>query len=338
MKVVEEVVIKEFRGIRRLRETIKLAKYNLVIGRNNVGKSALLEALYLMAMPWEVSVPLIGKSRLSIISELHGGSHSSLVYGYSGLARITYRLVNNTFSEVVLSPKGLKRILIDNRECNHNEYIAHIARSLGVRGGRENIVDIVNRLTFLIPNDTVFNIKLSGSLVSEDVWNSIIKYGLHRRVVEELVNPIVYDRFTEVLIERGALKLRKEVGGDLGPLYIHLADLGDGVERACLSALALEYVKPKLVLWDDIEVAAHPGLIERLIEWLVRRDWQVVIATHSLDVLLSFIHVSPKDSQILLLRKTPDDVVEARSYSIEEIEEFIDRGIDVRKIVDVLEL
>lgn len=159
-----------------------------------------------------------------------------------------------------------------------------------------------------------------------------------RWVFRDLIDPVVHDVFTEVLIERGRLKLRKEVSEDIGPLYIDTADLGDGVERLCLVVLALEYLKPRLVLWDDIEASAHPGLVETVLRWLSSRDWQVVITTHSLDVLLELINIWPRDCSVIVLRKRRDDVVEHRVLELEDLEKMLSSGIDLRKIVAELEL
>jgi AAA15 family ATPase/GTPase len=50
-KFISEIDVKEFRGIKRCKEPIKLSKFNVLIGKNNSGKSSLLEALYLFPLP-----------------------------------------------------------------------------------------------------------------------------------------------------------------------------------------------------------------------------------------------------------------------------------------------
>ena len=332
-RLVRSIYVKEFRGIRRLSREVELRSFNVVIGRNNVGKSALLEALYLLPSPWSAQGdPLLGKPRTRFVAELHSGSTSSLVYGYSGSAMIRY-MVGSTEDVILLSADGVVGSVIAGEEVESPDaYVKRLASVLGI--GTEE----VSRLTFLIPSSDGFIRALSDVLLSSHVWSSIVKSGVHRRVVRDLIDPVVHDLFTEVLIEGSRLKLRKEVSEDIGPLYIDTADLGDGVERLCLAALALEYLRPRLVLWDDIEASAHPGLIEALLRWLASRDWQVVISTHSLDVLFELLSIWPRNSGVIVLRKGRDDVVEHRVLELEDLEKMLSSGVDVRKVVDELEL
>ena len=66
--LVEELDIEGFRGIRRLAKPLKLTKLNILVGRNNVGKTAILEALHMLS----------GTDRLNggyvyvILARLHG--------------------------------------------------------------------------------------------------------------------------------------------------------------------------------------------------------------------------------------------------------------------------
>jgi len=65
---------------------------------------------------------------------------------------------------------------------------------------------------------------------------------------------------------------------------------------------------------------------------------QVVVTTHSLDVLWEIAYLEPKDCNIIVLRKSRDDVVDYRVFTPEEISDLLETGIDIREIVDLLEL
>ncbi|RDD52756.1 MAG: DUF2813 domain-containing protein, partial [Candidatus Korarchaeota archaeon NZ13-K] len=86
--LVESLELHELRGIRRLSKPLELTEFNVLIGRNNVGKTAILEALYLLRMPFATyPLPPYGEDLPTLLSKLHGGP-SSLIYGYAGEARI----------------------------------------------------------------------------------------------------------------------------------------------------------------------------------------------------------------------------------------------------------
>jgi hypothetical protein len=165
----------------------------------------------------------------------------------------------------------------------------------------------------------------------------VMKTGAHARVARELINKCVDDSYTEILFAP-ELSARKELGDSKPPLYIKVKDLGDGVEKVILTALWLEAISPSLILWDDFEGSAHPTLIKLLLEWLGKKHWQVIMSTHSIDVITSLLEVRPKDAKVLQLRKTNDDVLIHEDLSLEELEDLIDTSQDPRKLVDSLKL
>lgn len=55
--VVRELSVTEFRGIRRLARPLELGSSSVPVGRDGVGKAAVLEALYLLTMLYGVSEP-----------------------------------------------------------------------------------------------------------------------------------------------------------------------------------------------------------------------------------------------------------------------------------------
>jgi len=63
----------------------------------------------------------------------------------------------------------------------------------------------------------------------------------------------------------------------------------------------------------------------------------VFIATHSIDVLYELPHIASRDGQVIVLRKTRDDVLHYKILYMDDLEDFIDRSVDPRKIMDMLE-
>ncbi len=332
--LIKRVEIVEFRGIRRLLKPLELGKFNVIIGRNNVGKTAILEALYLLAAPYSAyPAQPYGKSTIELLGELHGGC-SSLVYGYAGEARTSYELSREVKVSDTLSTKNL--------EIELNEYARVEIRPLPLPSWPDILRQLdcgLDRdvLSLYIPNDTRYYRRLLEFALRDDVLRWVEKYGFHRRVAEVL-SEVVYDKFTEILLRRDRLCLRKEVDGSIGPLYIDIDSLGEGVRRFVLAYLAIEYLNPRIVLWDDVEVAMHPSFLRILIKWLSSSERQVVLTTHSIDVLYALTIVRPEDCRVIVLRKTLSDEVEWKALSLNELEEFFESGIDIRKIVDELEL
>ena len=87
---VSEMNIKEFRGIKKCNKPIKLSKFTVLIGKNNSGKSSILEALSLLPLPMGTAKPYY-RSAMNVLGELHHDI-SSMIYGYSGKAILAYKI------------------------------------------------------------------------------------------------------------------------------------------------------------------------------------------------------------------------------------------------------
>jgi len=95
---IHELDLEEFRGIKKCKEPIKFSKFNVLVGRNNSGKSTILEALYLLPIPTHYDEPFSGSKRLDYLHGLTGGK-ASLAYVYSGMAKLIYK-VNDTLLKI----------------------------------------------------------------------------------------------------------------------------------------------------------------------------------------------------------------------------------------------
>lgn len=343
--IIKELDIREFRGIRKLAKPLKLGKFNILIGRNNVGKTAILEALYLFSMPYgRYPDPIYRKSRLDLLAELHGGK-SSLIYGYAGTAQLKYKITKTKMRipikgiitpittgdiTIKITRTGIKELKIENTKVHSGSFKA-LLNALNTDPEKRP-------LCLYIPNNTNAYRKIRDYTLEDPTWSWIEKKGLHSKAIKELLTPTIYDKLTEALIRKNQLCVRKEIEKGIGPLYIDVDSLGEGIKRTLLAYLAIEHLNPKIILWDDIEVAAHPGLLETTLKWLTNTPRQVVITTHSIDVLHEITRIQPKECNIITLRKTTDDTINHRTIPPDQLEELLDKGIDIRKIIDILEL
>lgn len=331
MKVlVEKLDVKEFRGVKGFAKPLELDRFTVLVGRNNVGKTAILEALYMLTCPLRACAPApYGKPPIDLVGGLHGG-FASIVYGYYGVARLGYELAwgKPRHVEFRVDRRGNVRVFLDGEEKGLDVYI-RLLESMGF-GLERNIVALY------IPDNSRAYEMLLGFARRDEVVRWAEKEGYNVRVVRELVSKVVYDVFTEVVPYRDTLSLRSEVSGKT--VYVDLRSQGEGVKRLVLAYYAIEYLNPKLVLWDDVEVAAHPGLVEVLLDWLARSGRQVVLSTHSVDVLRSIVDLDLENCRVVVLRKRRDDVVEWRALEVDEVEELLDSGLDIRKLVDQLEM
>ncbi|RLI84087.1 MAG: hypothetical protein DRP01_08465 [Archaeoglobales archaeon] len=327
MKIVE-LDVTEFRGIKKCEKPIEFSKFNVLIGRNNTGKSAILEALYLFPNPTEY---LFGGTKLTLVGDLlHSGE--PLTYGYWGDAKIRYVFEYYWNSHPLLC----KYEITIGKKCEFKLLHVKVEKSKKkvVREEIKKEIEELKNVTCLIFSDLSLIKRYDAEISLKK--NKIMKQGSHVKIAK-LISKCVDDKFTEIYLD--TMKLRKELP-DGNAFYIHIDDLGDGIKKAVRVMLILEALKPKIVLWDDFEIFAHPSLIETLLEWLIEEDWQVVLSTHSIDVLYALIDVKKhrEDITVIQLAKKPDDSLTFEKLTLDDLDDLIMANQDPRKITDLLKL
>jgi len=323
MDFVTKIDLKEFRGIKGFQKPLNLRKFNILLGRNNSGKTAVLQSLSILPHP-DIDQPMTlgfgGSSRKDFLCNLVGG-RSSIVYKYSGNAVLNFSFDTTEYS-VTFDERVNARVFIGQTKYGVNDALRHL-----------NIVEEALNWSVYVPNDSSFVDQVNLRLSQE--WARVVKTKGHVKVTKNIINPTIDESFTEIIRENGNLKVRKEVGGE--PSYIDIKDLGDGVEKALCIALFIEVCNPRLVIWDDFEASAHPSLLRNLLSWLSKKDWQVVLATHSIDTLHEIAEIEPEDSQVIQLKKTADDILVHKALSIDELSNILKSEIDPRYLVDQIE-
>jgi len=129
MRLVKSVDIRDFRGIRRLEKPLELGEFNVLLGRNCSGKSSILQALFLLTMPFRgASVPPYASSAIELIEHLVGGSNR-LVYGYSGEAEAGFELGVKGVIEILYRESGCGAAqapyIIGGKRCCRNRAAFH---------------------------------------------------------------------------------------------------------------------------------------------------------------------------------------------------------------------
>ena len=176
-----------------------------------------------------------------------------------------------------------------------------------------------------------------GQVENPSSWSAIEKSKAHNKVFKDVINPTIEDRYTELTLRsinsKNVLHARKEFP-DGTSMYVRLTEAGTGIQTTIIPLLVIETVNPTIVLWDDFGSELHPSLIENIMRWLAERDWQVVISTHSIDLLAALADVKPKDAQVVVLRKTNDDILKHSALSMEQLSTYFEGNVDPRKYAD----
>lgn len=301
--------IEEFRGIKKLSGTLKLSKLNVLIGRNNSGKTTLLQALFSFPSSTESYPPAKPKRRF-LQDEMW--KLRSFVYKYSGKATLTFHVNYGERSQefrLEIDDSGTSDVFKDGTKMSEPPEIRSIA---------------------YFPYNTKFLSSLDQYLKNNE--EKIVKRGVHKRVAER-VSKHVGEKFTEIFLKKGGWFLRRDDAS-----YVNIKDVGSGVRKTIRIMLTTELLDPPLILIDDFGASFHPSMTKMFLKWLSQRDSQAVIATHSMDVLYYLLDVDIKEGQMIGLKKTENDVLHHKEYTLRQLADLMDGHVDPRRLATQLKV
>ncbi|MGQ4876711.1 MAG: AAA family ATPase [Promethearchaeia archaeon] len=326
MIFVKELRIKEFRGIKDCKKQIVFSNFSLLIGRNNAGKSTILEALSLLPHP-NVRKCFTNYSKIEFLSNIH--SRNSLKYLYAGESEINYLLTNSIELKFKINNDNNVIAIMKNSDSNEVRYNYKQKDFLNkIDIEREKLDQAVIFFPFL--STELYNLEDPIKRYKE----LIIKKGLHIKLANYL-NRCVNDEYSEIVFLE-PISLRRVYKDNFA--YIKLKDLGSGAEKLIEIMALLEIISPKLVIFDDIEVGMHPSMLKIFIEWLKTKNWQTIASTHSLDVLYYISEIKPIDTTIIQVKKDKEDILTSEIITMDEIEDLLNANIDPRLLADSLKL
>lgn len=318
---VNRLDVREFRGIKNCKGAIEFSNFTVIIGRNNSGKSTILEALSLLPHP-DVRDVIYRETKRDFLLRLHPGIPSRLLYLYAGKSNLEYDLTN-IIMRIEITHKNFDTYLGGQKKIPP----VRIADALGTKTG--NLEDYV----IFIPDAMDILDRLESQI--KYLKELITKRGAHIKLAE-ILNEFANDEYSEIVF-LDPISLRKLYPNNT-TAYLRLAELGSGAEKVIKIMALLEVSSPKLVIIDDFEARLHPTLIKLFLKWLKNKNWQTVISTHSIDVLYHLVDINPRDSTILQLNKSNDDILTHRVLTLDQLEDYLNANTDPRLLVDTLGL
>jgi energy-coupling factor transporter ATP-binding protein EcfA2 len=298
--MLQDFTIRNFRGIQEL-TLPKLARVNLLVGKNGVGKTTVLEAILLyqrQLVPPELwrllanrSETALGRSRHSLVSQLFrrtDDGSGAFTIGPSELPRTLQLRQNPDINKNVFPPPtddDLFEIYVPPAPglTSYRLPIARpseVVRDADVKGFVNNVDNFVfGNLIFLDSSSRDEQLGLLWE-TAKRTWNQDL-------VVEALRGMFPSIEGVDFLSDGANDTPVVKLSGD-DP--IPLRRLGEGALRVFLFATALAN-RPQTLLIDEIENGIHhtaqQGVWRFLLETAQRWDIQVFATTHSEDAIRS---------------------------------------------------
>ena len=325
--ILNSLEVRGFRGFRQL-QIERLGRVNLIVGKNNVGKSSLLEALQLYAhrgSPWLIWQLLVARDESGPVPSV-----VRLVEAETVLSALKYLFygrkdVKANSGSIQIGPANSLKDTLSLSVGWYTERLDHTGRqSMEPLQPEEYdvITDAVPRFVIQMGNQPKTHYPLDpyaprrvlrpelkeiqciftpangldGGQMNE-LWDNIALTDLEKDVLAALriVAPGVENLS---IVKRGSNAIVKIANID-EPLP--LRSLGDGMQRTFGIALALVNARNGLLLVDEFEnglyYSVQPDLWRLIFQVARRLNVQVFATTHSWDCIEGFQKAAQEDSQ-----------------------------------------
>jgi AAA15 family ATPase/GTPase len=313
----------------------KLGRVNLIVGKNNVGKTALLEALKIWA-----EIDNIGKAKDVLDEILYLRNEKSI------LPRTNTLSVADNFSyRHLLFDRPLTSNIADLLSFSvsvHNKFFLSENVKIKVRmskyAAQLEIDNVTNNGQF---HQEIKNFYCSTKGLDENlavqIWDDILIQNEEDEAIRTIkiilediedLDFINYPRGSEKRVPVVRVKGIKE--------RVPLKSFGEGMTRLLGISLTLFYCKNGLLLFDEIENGLHysvlPDVWKLIFKTAKDLNVQVFATTHSKDCIEAFAQAadnSPEDGMLIRLERQGEKIV-AKTIEEERLVDAVNFNVEVR--------
>ena len=364
--VLQSLEVQNFRGFRHLKIE-HLGRVNLIVGKNNVGKSSLLEALrlYSIGISSQRDIPnlirelllardeiALSRSEANIEAEEMLSSLKYMFYGRKdvreGVQPVRIGPMNSPdeilsigigwYVEQFDEDNGIKRIRLLPAEYGVvDNPVPRIEIQLGSQP-KVNYPLKPNKLSGMESEDIQTAYISSSGFSNRDLrvlWDKVALTSYEKQVTEALriITPGV-EGVSMIGESRGLLPIVKITGVDE---RLPLRSLGDGMQRMLGIALALVSTKEGVLFIDEVDNGMHYSVQYEFWQFLFqvasRLNVQVFATTHRWDCIEGFQKAAQQNTQeegMLIRLSVKNDEIAATVFDEEELGIITRDQIEVR--------
>ena len=301
----------------------KLGQVNLIAGKNNTGKTALLEAIILGYEYSPVAFSFILASRNEF--DINGYTSLNLLFQNDD----TTNPIKIQFDSI----KGIRNsIIVYKDEANIREDSFYINFIPADKNDKPVLIKPISHSVSPYFSNVIYVPFYQLDKIISNLWSNISLTTREDELVELL--QIIEPKILKIRIEDSKAKVLLK--GSSEP--IPLKRLGDGINRLLFIGLALINAKDKSLLIDEFEVGLHfrvqKQLWDIIFEYSKKWNIQIFVTTHSKDTIYAFYEIAQKEKYknmgaYIKLNKVKDDII-ALNIDFEDIGEAIISNSEIR--------
>lgn len=339
--------VENYRGIRQC-TLHKLELVNLFFGKNNCGKSSLLELLFILSGPDNPILPILANNAraldsleetdlkiefyqanpdhiIQLTSQGEQSRHVSIQMIESHSQNISLEDLQKTSSESAGKRYGLK-INFSTEAEKENKYHSELVITEEKKGN----ITSDKRYKETLYAEYIPSNHMQTNIVEK--LAEIIKNKQENEIIEAL--KIIEPRIIDLQLVGSRIMV------DVGlPTRLPINVLGDGVRKVLAVILSIYKCRNGILIIDELDNGLHfsvmPQLWEVILYMCQKHHTQIFASTHSLDLVKSLVKAIGKSKQpqliasYKLIRKNDDELVALR-YSAEELAYAIKQEMEVR--------
>jgi AAA15 family ATPase/GTPase len=347
---INTLEIKNFKSIKNMK--IEPKRINIFIGRPNVGKSNILEAISLLGssisifqQPFlsnlvryetfdnlfydrdtEQKVEVASNLGFCLISREERNSWYNFIVSerVEKLPEVRKYDDVNQFTKFIKDENG---VVSKNAIASYYLHVANTGNTSGTHspGARENVVrkyDFQKRISF----DNLFNSYLNPPF--GDNQYAVIRK--HKNLHKEIANLFTQQKLKFIIKnESNVIELQKQSQG-IGVSFPY-SGIADTLQRFIFYLLAIKTNKKSVLLFEEPEVHSHPAYIRQIAEDIIadENDNQFFITTHS-PFILNIILENAKASDVAVFKTKYDKYqTSVELLSEKEIANMLNYGSDI---------
>lgn len=342
-----EIKIERFRGIKTCTLT-DLGMVNLFFGRNNCGKSTLLEGLMLISSPSNPSLPFTLNSLRNLASfdeedikanfYLTDTEKPIYLKGRGALSRDVYITMLQSHTSSI----SLEELKMTDSKQPCKRYGLQIEFYNGNSDEK-----YYSRLT--VDNDktgaTSYTTSYKESLHAEYIPSGYMQIGINSKLANIITNKQESEILSALRILEPRIKdiqlVGKRIMIDMGlPTRLPINLLGDGVRKVLSIIVSIYNAANGVLLVDEIDNGLHYSVMPKFWEVVLttckKTNTQMFISTHSMDMVKALVHSlkalddnAPKVSAYKLIKKEDDELV-ALLYDREHLSYTVEQEMEIR--------
>jgi AAA15 family ATPase/GTPase len=337
--VITEIEIKHFKCFEDFKAN-GFKRVNLIGGKNNVGKTAFMEACYINLNGNEdnyiKAILQIIRQRNNFFVQNHSASFSQffkMIFFYQTTLSKQYpknltQTINSNLNQThFIFQEKLASIrigcTINNRDFDENIGVNHF-KEIIMDGNDVPFLDINNQIKF------IRTIGLSDNVIVE-------RYSALQRVEEENVLDEELNKFDDEIIHFKIINNSPELNTKSSG-YISLSQFGEGIKHLINIIISIYASKNGCLFIDEIENGIHYTQLDRLWEIMLTLsealNCQIFATTHSKGCIEAYYRASKKLAEkeiaYVILTRLKSGKIHAGIYDYELLENGIEQDHEVR--------